>query len=116
MRASIPLHVCLRDVGETDAHGHLVAALLHAAKVNDLAAVAGSELVQGGVRERTDCKGIAFPVKAVERARAGPEGGEMGVALLTPHMRFSVSAAVVTGHPFVPKVGFYPMAADCRRA
>ena len=49
IKPSIPLHPRIRDVGEGDAHGCGVAALLHAAIVDHLAAVASAQLVEGGI-------------------------------------------------------------------
>ena len=44
---SIFLHLQIRDVSEADAHRRVVAAFLDAAAINDLAAVARAELVDG---------------------------------------------------------------------
>ena len=47
---SVLLQPQFRDVGEADAHRCFVPALLHAAEVDHLAPVAGSQLVEGGGR------------------------------------------------------------------
>ena len=59
--SSIPLQRRIRDVGEGDAHGCLIPTLLHAAVVDHLAAIAGAQLVEGGV-EALVFFGVAYTV------------------------------------------------------